>query len=161
MLTEESQNIINGFLEATQKLIIANHIAYGQRTSGKFIKGLEVLPTENGGQLVDNAGYSYFLEYGRGPTKSSGGGSGSLLSLIQNWFDAKGLSITKQFNPYSVTAKIHKEGTSLYRTLGRTGSGSGVITGAINDKAINDMFMQFSDMFHKDAFSEVSKELTI
>jgi len=158
MLSDKNKKIIHDFLNTSKENIIKDHLSLNQKASGKFIAGLAVVDNENGGQLIDGAGYSYFLEYGRKPTGSGGGGGGmSLLDSIKIWFAAKGLTITKGFNPYSVTKSIHAKGTVQHRK----GGNSGVITNTVNDSVLNKFFEKFATEYHTEAYSEVSKTLTI
>lgn len=160
MLEVNDHKLIIEFLEKCKADIIEDHVSYGQKASGNFIKNLEVNETATGGQLIDGAGYAYYLEYGRRPTGAGVSGS-ELIDRIKQWFTDKNLTITKSFNPYSVTAKIHKEGTLLYRIFSRTGSGSGVITRTVNDNNISEFIEKLSIFYHKEVFGDVSKELTI
>lgn len=153
------KELILNWLSDTKQKLIESHIAYGQKASGNFINSLAVNETQTGGQLIDGAGYAYYLEYGRGPTQASG--NGSLLEKIKSWMSYKGLVADKNFNEYSITAKIHKEGTKLYRQFMQTGSGSGVITTVINDNTIKELLEKLSILVRGNVFSEVTKELTI
>ena len=111
------QELIQEYLQTVQAEIIDLSIKKKQVASGRTLASLEVFASEFGGKLMANENI-YYLEHGRGPTKSGGGGADStLLEAITQWIDDKGLDM----NPYAVTKTIHKYGTRLFRQGGNSG----------------------------------------
>ena len=81
------------------------------------------------------------LEFGRGPTKRSGGGSGrSLRDQIFDWIKNRGISpsgITQESLAFLISRKIHKEGNQLFNAIKAGSPPSGVISNVINTKSID------------------------
>lgn len=112
----EQAKILNEELDDLRKRIIRNHIAAGQKASGKTIKSIHVEVGENYGQLT---GRKFFgtLETGRKPGKVPA----NFKDIILKWMQAKGINVPqpKTF-AYLVARKIRIEGTALYRIGGRS-----------------------------------------
>lgn len=112
----EQAKILNEELDDLRKRIISNHIAAGQKASGKTIKSIQVEVGENYGQLT---GRKFFgtLETGRKPGKVPA----NFKDIILKWMQAKGINVPqpKTF-AYLVARKIMIEGTALYRIGGRS-----------------------------------------
>lgn len=85
------------------------------RASGKTADSLEVETSLNGAKLTGSSVFEQ-LEYGRGATKSGGGGGEKLIDQIKQWISDKGIvSNIKNDNDNStlaflITRKIHREG---------------------------------------------------
>lgn len=127
------QELIQEYLQTVQAEIIDLSIKKKQVASGRTLGSLEVFAGEFGGKLMANDNI-YYLEHGRGPTKASGGGGadGTLLEVITQWIDDKGLDL----NPYAVTKTIHKYGTRLFRQ----GGNSGVLSIPLREENIIQLF---------------------
>lgn len=112
----EQAKILNEELDDLRKRIIRNHIASGQKASGKTIKSIQVEVGENYGQLT---GRKFFgtLETGRKPGKVPA----NFKDIILKWMQAKGINVPKPKSfAYLVARKIRIEGTALYRIGGRS-----------------------------------------
>jgi len=112
----DQKTILKSELESLRDRIIQNHIAAGQKASGKTIQSLLVDVTEDQGELTGR-GFFAVLETGRKGGKVPKG----FQAIILKWAKDKGISID---NPKSfaflVARKIAREGTLLHRTGGRT-----------------------------------------
>lgn len=112
----EQAKILNEELDDLRKRIIRNHIAAGQKASGKTIKSIHVEVGDNYGQLT---GRKFFgtLETGRKPGKVPA----NFKDIILKWMQEKGINVPqpKTF-AYLVARKIRIEGTALYRIGGRS-----------------------------------------
>ena len=112
----EQAKILNEELDDLRKRIIRNHIAAGQKASGKTIKSIQVEVGENYGQLT---GRKFFgtLETGR----KHGKVPANFKDIILKWMQAKGINVPKPKSfAYLVARKIRIEGTVLYRSGGRS-----------------------------------------
>ena len=136
--------------------IISRHTSAGQRASGNFANNLRVESGSRFVYVIDGAGYGYYLEHGRGPTKNGGPRPGKVQQEILKWLKTKGISAT----PYTrkdgtrqdqaaadkslaflIARKIHRDGNRLYQQGGQ----SGVISGAVTKTRIE----AFTDTFKK------------
>lgn len=143
--------LISAFLEELKAEIVQNLKDRGNVASGETINSLEVIPIDENTVALWGAKHLMALEDGRKPTRSGAeSGSPTLFERIKQWIDDKGLDL----NPYAVTKKIHKEGTSLYRQGGK----SGVISTVITEQRINNFLEIFSREFMSSAESAVISE---
>lgn len=112
----EQAKILNEELDDLRKRIIRNHIAAGQKASGKTIKSIQVEVGENYGQLT---GRKFFgtLETGRKPGKVPA----NFKDIILKWMQDKGINPPDRESFAFFTAnKIKIAGTLLYRMGGRS-----------------------------------------
>jgi hypothetical protein len=125
------------------------HIATqkGMNASGKTLASLDIVNRPTGKDLYANESI-YFMEHGRGPTKSGAAeGNPNLVEIIREWAEAKGLAL----NPYAVAKTIHKEGTRLFRD----GGNSGVLSIPLNLETLEDVFNQMTLYWMARATSEI------
>lgn len=103
-------------LEEAKQQIIANMERAGQVVTGGTRDSLVVeTPSDSEGVLTGRA-YFAALETGSAPSKKTTFPPRAMVTSIQEWLDAKGLS----FSAYAVARKILTHGSSLYRNGGRT-----------------------------------------
>lgn len=106
--------IVKKHLEAWKQAIFAEYIRTGRRASGSFGNSLIVEEHANGAAILGNR-YFGALVYGR--NKTTGGGTGSLLSKIYQWIDDKGISYKSEREhksiAYAITKKIHETGIQV------------------------------------------------
>lgn len=144
--------LLNYFNSVKQQIIDAA-AQRGMSASGKTLGSLQVIETPNGYELQANSSI-YFLEHGRGPTTVPKGdhGNPNLAEIIQNWIDAKGLSL----NAYAVANTIHKSGTRLYRA----GGNSGILSVPLNLDTLDQVFDTIADRYLQTAADEIFNQLT-
>lgn len=117
-------------LERLKERIIANHIAAGQRASGKTADSLRVLVSETpdgaSGEL-DGRAYFSALETGTRPwnkihtrTRKDGTEYPSapkwFIDIVRDWAGVKGINLD---SPWGVATKIMTSGSALFRDGGR------------------------------------------
>jgi hypothetical protein len=124
----------------------------GMSATGKTLGSLQVVETPNGYELQANSSI-YFMEHGRGPTKAAKGDHGNpdLVEIIQNWIDAKDLSL----NAYAVANTIHKNGTRLYRS----GGNSGILSVPLNLNTLDNVFENIAAQYLQNATDEIFKQM--
>jgi len=144
--------LLNYFNSVKQQIIDAA-TQRGMSASGKTLGSLQVVETPNGYELQANSSI-YFLERGRGPTTVPKGDHSNpdLAEIIQNWIDAKGLSL----NAYAVANTIHKSGTRLYRS----GGNSGVLSIPLNLDTLDQVVDQIAGQYLQSAADEIFNQLT-
>jgi len=130
---------ILGLLEIICNIILAqlvqNMASKNRIATGKTIDSLEVVPVENGFQLIGNATI-WALETGRKPTPPGTPASDpTLYEALKDWCIARG--IDDKFR-YAIAQKIHKEGWD---------GTPGVILDIINDQNINAIIDQVIDEY--------------
>jgi hypothetical protein len=114
------QQTFKAWAEDLQEKIIQRQKSRGIKASGASAESLriEYLPGGKGFRLY-GAGYFFFQEYGRGPSKAEGASQGiSLRDRIRAWIDDKAIipvDITKDSLAYLISRKIHEEGTLLFK----------------------------------------------
>ncbi len=104
--------------------------------TGASVNSLEVVTNVTGGQLLA-APHIGALEYGRGPRVTTT--DQGMWVNIQKWLLAKGKPASKE-DAVGLTLHINKYGTKQFQS----GQGSGVISGVINNKAINSLTNQIA-----------------
>jgi len=146
-----ANELLNYFTSVKQQIIDAA-TQRGMSASGKTLDSLQVVETPNGYELQANSSI-YFLEHGRGPTTVPKGNPGNpdLVEIIQNWLDAKGLSL----NAYAVANTIHKNGTRLYRS----GGNSGILSVPLNLDTLDQVFDDIANQYLQTAADEIFKQL--
>jgi len=137
MAEQSDKDILLQFIAKLREELIANQKAKGIYASGASASELraEVNDIEVGtaGQLIDGAGYFQQQEFGRGPSKKSGGGQ-TLQERIYDWLEFKKYSINykddaqRKSISYAIATKIHREGTLTHRLGKQTGVLSEVLT---------------------------------
>lgn len=103
-------------LNDLKKRITQNHLAAGQKASGRTIKSLAVETGDDFGQLT---GRKFFatLETGR----KSGRVPANFQAIILKWMQDKGIHVPKPKSfAFLVARKIAREGTLLHRMGGRS-----------------------------------------
>lgn len=115
-MKQETRQIIEKHLTDLKNRIIENHLAAGQKASGKTAESLNIQnPDENSIGLF---GRSYFavLETGRKPGKVPKG----FYSIILKWIEDKRINVEKpKTMAYFTARKIANDGTKLFRDGGR------------------------------------------
>ena len=105
----EQRDILKSELENLRKRIIQNHLAAGQKASGKTVKSLTIREGEDEMELTGRKAFGT-LETGRKGGKVPKG----FYAIILKWARDKGISVE---NPKSfaflVARKIAREGTKL------------------------------------------------
>lgn len=166
MALESDKETLERFGQRIVNRIREEHEARGQKASGNFSKKLKHITRGVGPfvslEVIDGAGYSRFLEYGRGPTKTETKGEPTLKERIRQWIDDKGItpeikegqdmSKAKDSLAFLIARKIHKEGTLLH------GSKSGVLTKAITQGEIKSLFNTLAVKYNTLVTSEVIDE---
>jgi len=146
-MTNDSMAALLSYFNTVREQIIAIATEKGMSATGKTLASLEVIPTEKGYEL-HAANSIYFMEHGRGPTHSGAAeGNPNLVEIIEDWLEAKGLSL----NPYAVANTIHKKGTKLYRA----GGNSGVLSIPLNLATLDQVFNEISAYWMEMATSEI------
>lgn len=143
-----SREIMSQFLEAVRNDIIQEHIAQGQRVTGKTLESLEISVNDIKGTL-SAAGYIGVLEDGRRPGKFPP------ISKMAQWIQDRGIvpkgKISILSLAFLMARKISLEGTLLHRS----GGGSGVLSKAINQGRLDALLESLADKYQADAMSEV------
>lgn len=127
-----TQQILDTEFEKLRVDLIKEYDALNMRASGKTADSLEVETQTNTAKLKGSSVFEQ-LEYGRGASKSSGGGGVKLIDQIKQWIRDKGIvSNIKNDNDNStlaflITRKIHREGWNRSR-FGGVGLVSKVVT---------------------------------
>jgi len=146
-MTNDSMAALLSYFNTVREQIIAIATEKGMSATGKTLASLEVIPTEKGYELHASSSI-YFMEHGRGPTHSGAAeGNPNLVEIIEDWLEAKGLSL----NPYAVANTIHKKGTKLYRA----GGNSGVLSIPLNLATLDQVFNEISAYWMEKATSEI------
>ena len=115
----DSQSVILKYeLEILKRRIIANHIAAGQKASGRTIDSLKVETDKTSGTLFGRKAIGTVETGRRGGRVPKG-----FYYVIQQWVINKGISFTsvreRNTFAYFVSKKIAAEGTSLFKKGGR------------------------------------------
>ena len=133
--------------------------AAGTTASGKTKKSLYSV-TAPGSYKLWGRPFIYGLEYGRKPT--SGGGNGSLKTIILKWINDKGIipkdNISKKSLAFLIARKIHEEGDLLHRTkqnFRKMNAPTGIINSVINDGRIKELSKRLILDFVKSAKTEI------
>lgn len=125
-----ADNILSEELERLKGRIIANHIAAGQKASGRTIESIVVhVESSSDGASGDIDARAYFagLETGSRPwskihnkTRKDGTEYPSapkwFIDVIRDWASVKGVSLD---SPWGVATKIMTDGSALFRDGGR------------------------------------------
>ena len=86
------KNIIDNWLNEVEKDLRTNFKKLGLKASGNWEKELNTYQETKGGKIiavVEGSDYTYFLENGRKPTKTSKKGNPTLREIIRKWIDNK------------------------------------------------------------------------
>jgi hypothetical protein len=149
-------NIVSQEFEKLKQELIASYDAKGMRASGEFATSLEVRETERGAQLW-GAGHAVQLEYGRGTTKSSGGGDIPLREKMVQWIHDKGIQpvdISVESLAFLIARKIHREG---WNRAGR--GGVGLISGIITDERINEIIEKYKQSINAEYVAVIQDKI--
>ena len=112
----EQRQILIQELTDLQKRVIQNHIAAGQKASGRTIKSILVEIGDDYAQLTGRKAIGT-LETGR----KAGRVPAKFQDIIIKWMQAKGINVPKPKSfAYLVARKIAREGTLLHRQGGRS-----------------------------------------
>lgn len=143
-LRSDAPAILAEELERLKERIIANHVAAGQRASGKTAESLRVLVAETpDGASGELDGRAYFagLETGSRPwskihtrTKKDGTEYPSapkwFIDIVRDWAGTKGIALD---SPWGVATKIMTSGSALFRDGGRNDIFSNEIPTAVEN----------------------------
>lgn len=129
--------ILKEFFEGLKEEIISNHIAAGQKATGKTIDSFQIEIEEASARLTARGNIDS-LEKG-----TPKGVKVSRQSLVE-WIEAKGIQ-TKNVNSlaFLIQRKIMREGSRLFRDGGR----KDIITSAITDDRVGVVEQQFADKY--------------
>jgi hypothetical protein len=122
--------------------------------SGKLYNSISYEVDERGLRILA-FDYAYFIEFGRGPTKSNG--TGELRPKIRQWIDDKGIvpdGITKDSLAYLITRKIHREGTEIFKQGGTT-----LLRDIFNDRLVSDIQSDIALSFQDAIITNIRSEL--
>lgn len=125
-----ADNILSEELERLKGRIIANHIAAGQKASGRTIESIVVhveYSSDGASGDIDARAYFAGLETGSRPwskihnkTRKDGTEYPSapkwFIDVIRDWASVKGVSLD---SPWGVATKIMTDGSALFRDGGR------------------------------------------
>ena len=131
-------------LQRLKERIVANHIAAGQRASGRTIESLKIVVTDSpDGASGELDGRAYFagLETGSRPwskihtrTRKDGTDYPSapkwFIDVVEDWAETKGINLD---SPWGVATKIMTSGSSLFRDGGRDDIFSNEIPTAVDN----------------------------
>ena len=111
----EARKILTDELNILKERVIQNHIAAGQKASGKTIQAFTVAVDDNAGTLYGRK-FVGTLETGRKPGRVPK----NFRAIIEQWAKDKGITVDKPKSfAYFVAKKIATEGTKLFRHGGR------------------------------------------
>lgn len=105
----EVQKLTIDFLNELRELFVAYLAANNRNATGRSEASLQVVPTNNGGQLIGGS-WIFYTFTGRGP------GQLPPISAIIDWLNARGLPRAMAWN---VAKKIARKGTDLFQQGGR------------------------------------------
>jgi hypothetical protein len=147
LLAMSDKEILQSFFEKLKEQVIANHIAAGQKATGKTINSFQIEIDEASGRLTARGGIDS-LEKG-----TPKGSRVSLDSLIE-WANAKGIQV-KNISSFAflVQRKIMKEGSKLFRNGGRTD----IISSVLTDGRVGALEKQIADKYFNLVKSEVKE----
>lgn len=139
-IQQQIEQILAKFGADSVERLRANHIAAGQKASGRTLAAFAYNVAVNGYDVamqVTGPEYTGALESGRKPTKA--GGDGYLYTKIYWWVKEKGVfdfanDKERKSLAYAITQKIHKEGTYHYIN-GKTKNGATNPVSSAFDKA--------------------------
>ena len=115
-MKQETRQIIEKHLTDLKNRIIENHLAAGQKASGKTAESLNIQNTDE--NSIGLFGRSHFavLETGRKGGKVPKG----FYAIILKWIEDKRIDVEKpKTMAYFTAQKIAREGTKLFRDGGR------------------------------------------
>lgn len=129
-LRADAPAILNEELQRLKQRIIDNHIAAGQRASGRTIESIRVVvtPSPDGASgEIDARAYFSGLETGSRPwssihTKTRKDGTEYpsapkwFIEIVKDWAGTKGINLD---SPWGVATKIMTSGSALFRDGGR------------------------------------------
>ena len=141
------KEIFQGFFENLKGDIIANHIAAGQKATGKTIASLEIEIGEASARLT---GRGNIVNLETGTPKGTKVG----LDALVEWIEAKGIQTNRPSSlAYLIQRKIFNQGSKLFRDGGR----KDIITSAISDDKIGVIEKQFADKYFNLVKAEVKQ----
>jgi hypothetical protein len=143
-----SREILSQFLDTVRNDIIAEHIAQGQRVTGRTLESLEISVTEYSGTLF-GAGYIGVLEDGRRPGKRPP------ISVIEQWILDRGIVPRGKISILGLAVIMARKIGSAGTVLHQKGGKSGVLSKAINQKRIDELVDALSDQYVSEVTSEV------
>lgn len=149
-----NREILTQFLEAIRGDIITEHLAQGQRASGRTLESLEVSVNDNGGSL-SGSGHIGVLETGRKPGLIPKDFKG----IILKWMADKGIfqggdDKAKGAIAYFIARKISEEGTKLFRAGGQ----SGVLSKAITTERVDALVDSLARKYMTEISSDIIEE---
>jgi len=141
------QDVLDKYGDDRVRMIQANLASTGTDASGETSRSVK---RESGDNRVTVSGkaFIYVVETGRGPTKKGNQGGPTLQSQILKWIQTGKPGITEKIESASwgISKFIHKHGTELFRTGGRTD----IITPVVNDeRALDQLTKDIADISFK------------
>lgn len=140
-------DILERFGNNRVKLIQQNLASTGTDASGETSRSVKSESTENR-VIVSGKDFIYVVETGRGPTKKGNQGKPTLQSQILKWINTGKPGINEKIESasWAISKFIHKHGTQLFRSGGRTD----ILTPVVNDeKAYNQLTKEIADVSFK------------
>lgn len=148
-MEEQTNSILQDYLDQMKQDIIALQSSLGLKASGKSANSLEVNVSEKRGQLIDKSGSFEFQEYGRGLTKSTTSGTPTLREEIYDWLQYKKYGISYANDEervslsYAISKSIHSKGTYTFRMNKQTG----VLSKVITEQSINSLKQALGEQY--------------
>lgn len=139
--------ILSQFGTSTIEKIKQNLAASGTNASGKTANSLRMEVTTDGfKQILKIFGRPFFMtvETGRKATPDYKP-SLSFVATIQAWMTAKGVP----GSAYAIAQSIHKKGTKLWQSGGRTDIVSNVVNEGLTQQIARSVLTQFSESYLK------------
>lgn len=136
------EDVLNNWLVEQRNLILSNYENSGMRASGKFANELNSSVKSNITSIkgtIEGASHGYFMEHGRGATKTLTAGNPTLKQIIRKWIDDKGITpnnISKDSLAFLISRKIHREGWKPKNVYP-----NGIISSVLNDVSINKLLL--------------------
>ena len=137
--------ILQPFGNSVVSQIQQNLSATGTDATGQTSRSLKYTVTQEGTNTIFQVtGRPYFMtvETGRRPTPTYKP-SRNFVASIQAWMTARGM----QGPAYAIAQAIHKKGTALYRSGGRTDIVSNVINQSLYDQIANAVLKKFVNQY--------------
>ena len=130
------------------------HIELGQKASGKWVEGLEVVASHNGGSILAED-HTKFLTIGRPPNtdqspealRKFAGWAGN--TWAKDWVADKGISIS----PFAVAYSIGKNGTEIYNQ-----GGTDLVDGVLTDERIQQVIDAIGESLRVEIRKEILRE---
>jgi hypothetical protein len=143
----EILTILSGYGQSTVDKIRQNMSTTGTDASGESSRSLTFEVTESGSKAtlrVKAKPYFMVVETGRKPTPEYTKPSESFVDRIKSWLTARGKD---QGAAYAIAKNIHKEGTKLWQTGGRTDIVSNVVNPSLVEEISRSLLKDFAKTY--------------